>query len=281
MTEDATATTVVVAVDGSQAATNALRWAIGEAAGRQAALRIVYAAGDDDLPAGDIRRAFDAAERSLRFATDVVIEVGKSVAVETEILWGPVSAVLIHESRTATLLCVGAVGADGHPGEVLGTTAAALAENAYCPVSIIRGPRVGPAGGVDWIVVAVNDRPDNDAVIECTLNEARLRHAPVLAVGVGAEDLGETTYQELDRRIEKWKLRNPDIRIHGVACMGSIGQYLQSHATESVQLAVLGGNDVDQIAYLVWPHNQSAAPRGERSILIVPHPVTVGAESAV
>ncbi|CAN5665406.1 universal stress protein [soil metagenome] len=275
MTDDATTATVVVAVDGSQAADNALRWAIDEAAGRDAALRIVYAAGDEEQPAADIRREIEVAKQTLQSATDVVTGVGKSVAVETEILWGPVSTVLVDESNTATMLCIGAVGVDGHPGEVLGSTAAALAENAHCPVAIIRGPRVGPSGGVDWIVVAVNDHPDNDAVIECTLNEARLRGAPVLAVGVGAEDLGETTYQELDRRIEKWTLRNPDIRIHGVASVGSIGQYLESHASESVQLAVLGEGDVDQIAYLVWPHNLSATPRGERSILVVPHPVTV------
>jgi nucleotide-binding universal stress UspA family protein len=275
MQDDATAATIVVAVDGSQAANHAVRWATEEAAGRRAALRIVYAAGVEQPPVGGDRREIDAAEQALRSAAAVAAEVGESVAVQTDILWGPVSVALIDESKIATMLCVGAVGADGHPGEVLGTTAAALAESAHCPLAIIRDPRGGQAGGIDWIVVAVNDHPDNGAVIECTLAEARLRKAPVLAVGVGAEDLGENTYHDLDLRIEKWKLGNPDIRIHGVASVGSLGQFLESHAEESVQLAVLGENDVDQIAYLVWSRNHSAAPRGERSILVVPHPMTV------
>ena len=73
----------------------------------------------------------------------------------------------------------------------------------------------------------------------------------MLAVGVWAEDLGETTYDELDRRMEKWKLRYPGVHIHPVATRGSIGQFLAGHADESVQLAVLGESDVDQIAYLV------------------------------
>jgi nucleotide-binding universal stress UspA family protein len=274
MRDLSTDATVVVAVDGSHAANNTVRWAIEEAVGRQAALRIVYATGVEDQPVGDRRRRIDDAELVLRSATDVVAAAGKLAPAETDILWGPVSTALIEESKTAILLCVGAVGADGHPGEALGTTAAALAENTHCPVAIIRGPHTRTAGGIDWIVAVVNDHPDNDAVIECAVNEARLRAAPVLAVGVGAADLGEASYHELDQRMEKWKLRNPDVRIHAVATVGTIGEFLVSHANESVQLAVLGEGDVDQIAYLVWPHNQSNAPRGERSILVVPHPVT-------
>lgn len=274
MQEKATTATIVVAVDGSQAANHAVRWAAEEATGRQAALRIVYAAGVDQPPVGGDHREVDDAEQALRSAAAVAAEVGTPVAVQTAILWGPVSIALIDESKTATMLCVGAVGADGHPGEVFGATAAALAENAHCPLAIIRGPRGGQTHGTDWIVVAVNDHPDNGAVIECTLAEARLRQAPVLAVGVGSEDLGENTYDDLDLRIAKWKLSNPDIRIHGVASVGSLGQFLENHADESVQLAVLGENDVDQIAYLVWSRNHSAVPRGERSILVVPHPVT-------
>ena len=60
------------------------------------------------------------AETTLRAATAVVDAAGKPVKVETDILWGPVSTVLVDESRTATLLCVGSVGADGRTGELLG-----------------------------------------------------------------------------------------------------------------------------------------------------------------
>jgi nucleotide-binding universal stress UspA family protein len=264
---------IVVGVDGSQAAGKAVRWAIDEAVGRNVPLRMVHVTGVDELPANEDRRGIEYAERLLRAATAVVEAVGKPVKVETAILWGPVSTVLIDESRTATMLCVGAVGADGHTGELMGSTAAALAENALCPVAIVRSSREKPAGAVDWIVVVVDDHPDNDTVIGCTLDEARLRRAPVLAVGVWAEDLTETSYDELDRRMEKWKLRYPDVQIHPVATRGSIGQFLESHSHESVQLAVLGENDVDQIAYLVWPQNHPDAQHGERSVLVVPHPL--------
>ena len=275
---DSSASAVIVGVDGSQAAANAVRWAIDEAISRDVPLRIVHVTDVEEQPADDVHPGIEYAKASLRAATAVVDATGKPVKVETDILWGPVSTVLVDASRTATLLCVGSVGADGRGGELLGSTAAALAENTHCPVAIIRSGYHKPVGGVDWIVVIVNDHPDNDAVIECTLNEAQLRRAPVLAVGVWAEDLGETTYDELDRRMEKWKLRYPDVHIHPVATRGSIGQFLASHADESVQLAVLGESDVDQIAYLVWPQSHTNAHHGERSVLIVPHPLHVSAQ---
>ena len=82
---------------------------------------------------------------------------------------------------------------------------------------------------------------------------------------------------ELDRRMENWKLRYPGVHIHPVATRGSIGQFLAGHADESVQLAVLGESDVDQIAYLVWPQSLANPQHGERSVLIVPHPLHVSA----
>jgi nucleotide-binding universal stress UspA family protein len=275
---DRPASAVIVGVDGSQAAAVAVRWAIDEAINRDVPLRIVHVTGVEEQPADDVHREIENAETALRAATAVVDANGKPVKVETDILWGPVSTVLVDESRTATLLCVGYVGADGRTGELLGSTAAGLAESTHCPVAIVRSSHHKPVGGVDWIVVIVNDHPDNDAVIECALNEAQARRAPVLAVEVWAEDLGETTYDELDRRMEKWKLRYPDVHIHPVATRGSIGQFLASHADDSVQLAVLGEGDVDQIAYLVWPQSLTNAQHGERSVLIVPHALHMSAQ---
>ena len=269
MKDGSASAAVVVGVDGSQAASNAVRWAIDEAVSRDVPLRIVHVTGVEEQPADDVRLEVEYAETSLRAATAAVEAAGKPVKIETDILWGAVSTVLVDESRTAALVCVGSVGIGAVARELLGTTAAALAENAHCPVAIIRSPHDKPLAGADWIVVSVNDHPDNDAVIECALNEAQLRRAPVLALGVWNVDLGETTYDELDRRMERWKLRYPDVRIHPVATRGSIGQFLAGHSDESVQLAVMGEGDVDQIAYIVGPHSHPIVRNGESSILIV------------
>ena len=153
------------------------------------------------------------AESSLRAATAAVEANGKPVKIETEILWGSPDTALINESRNASMVCIGSVGIGAVASKMWGSTAATLADKAYCPVAIIRSPHNSPASGPDWIVVVVEDHADNESVIEHAMNEARLRTAPVLAVGVWEEDFGETPYDELDRRIEKWEKHYPDVRV--------------------------------------------------------------------
>jgi nucleotide-binding universal stress UspA family protein len=269
MNELSTAAAVVVGVDGSEASVNALRWAIAEAVGRNVALRIVHVTGVDEAPVGASRPGPEDAERTLHAASAVVKAAGVPVSVETDLVWGPVSAALIDESRTAAVVCVGSVGIGASAGELLGATAAALTENAHCPVAIIRSAPHRSVGGVDWIVVGIDDHPDNDTVIECTLDEARLRGAPVLAVGVWAEDLDETSFDELASRMATWTQRYPDVHIHSVVTRGCIGRFLADRTDESWQLAVLSRHDVDQIAFLVWPQDQLTDRRRDCSVMVV------------
>ncbi|CAN5750020.1 universal stress protein [soil metagenome] len=281
MHETSTSTAIVVGVDGSESAGDAVRWAVDEAINRDVRLRLVHVVDVEDRHGVDTQSELNnaelrSAEAALRAAMVVVHASGRPVRVETAILRGAVSAALVDESNDAALLCVGSVGADGHPGELLGATAAALAENSACPVALIRNTRDQPACGVSWIVVLVTDHPDNDLVVESAIREAQLRRAPVLAVEVWAEDLSETTYDELDRRMSKWKLRFPDVPIHPVATTGGIGHFLAGHAEESIQLAVIGEHDIDQIAYLVWPDCHPESQHGERSVLVIPRPARVG-----
>lgn len=65
----------------------------------------------------------------------------------------------------------------------MGSTATDLAEKAHCPVAIIRPPlEEQPRNAINWVVVEVNEQPDNEAVVEAAIQEAKLRQAPVLAV---------------------------------------------------------------------------------------------------
>jgi nucleotide-binding universal stress UspA family protein len=258
-----------VGIDGSQAALNAALWAIDEAINRDVRLRMVHVTGVEQQPPEDVRLEIEYGETSLRAATAVVKATGRPVEFETDILWGPVSTVLIEESQNAAMICVGSVGIGAVARELLGSTAASLAENARCPVAIIRTPDDPPRSTVDWIAVAVNEEPDNDSVIECAMEEARLRRAPVLAVGRRRDHLGETPHDELDRRVEKWKLRYPDVRIDPVATRAGIGRFLAEHTDESVQLAILGRADVDEVAYIVGPVSCPIVRHGECSVLIV------------
>ncbi|MET0993942.1 MAG: universal stress protein, partial [Mycobacterium sp.] len=153
--------------------------------------------------------------------------------------------------------------------KLLGSTAATLAEKASCPVAIIRTPHDAPAGDTDPIVVVVDDHPDNESVIEHGMAEARLRKAPVLAVGVWQEQLGEMPYDELDRRVETWQQRYPDVRVYPVATRDGVARFLAANKERPVQLAVVGGADAGQIARIIGPHNHPLIQHGECSVLVV------------
>ena len=129
---------VVVGVDGSDAAINAAKWAVDEAISRDVPLRIVYVTPIEGQPGTpDIFRVgICRAESSLRAAAEAAQGTGRPVTVETQILWGSPQAALINESRNAAMMCVGSV-CDSASREPWGSTVAALAENAYCPVAII------------------------------------------------------------------------------------------------------------------------------------------------
>lgn len=263
---------VVVGIDGSDAAINAAKWAIDEAVSRDVPLRIVHVTHIEEQPAAPddaFRLDVQHAESSLSAATAAVEATGKPVKIETEILWGAVEPALISESRNAAMICVGSTGIGSIARQLLGSTAATLAENAYCPVAIIRTPHDAPVSGTDWIVVAVDGRADTVSVIEYAMNEAQLREAPVLAVGVWQEDFGETPYDELDRRLDMWKQRYPDVHVHPVATRSGITGFLADNMDESVQLVVIGGADAGQVAQIVGPHRHPLIAHGNCSVLVV------------
>jgi nucleotide-binding universal stress UspA family protein len=263
---------VVVGVDGSYAAINAAKWAIDEAISRDVPLRIVHVThieGHRDTPASDFRLEVQYAESSLRAASAVVEATGKPVKIETDVIWGSPDTALINESRDASMVCVGSVGIGAVAEKICGSTAASLAEKAYCPVAIIRSPHQAPASEPDWIVVAVEDHADNESVIELAMEEARLRNAPVLAVGVCKDGFGEMPHGELDRRIEKWKKQYPDVRVYPVSTPDSVAGFLCNHEDLSVQLAVVGGAEASDIAHIVGPHSHPILAHGNSSVLVI------------
>jgi nucleotide-binding universal stress UspA family protein len=262
---------VVVGVDGSEAAINAAIWAVDEAISRNVPLRIVHVTHIEEEPASPE----DAFSLEVQYA-DISADsrrgseaFGKPVTVETQILWGSPDTALIDESANAAMVCVGSVGIGPFARTVIGSTAAALAEKAHCPVAIIRTPHHPPASGIDWIVAVVEDRADNESVIEHAMNEARLRKAPVLAVGVWQEDLGEMPYDELDRQVDKWKNRYPDVHIFAVATRAGVARFLATNMHESVRLAVIGRADATQVTKILGPHRRQIVPHGECSVLVV------------
>ncbi|MGH3642390.1 MAG: universal stress protein, partial [Mycobacterium sp.] len=181
---------IVVGIDGSQAAIHAAEWAIDEAVARDVPLRLVHVASIDSTAGSspyEVPLGIEYAETVLRQADAAIRATGRQVEVNTAIVRGAPTTVLLAESRDAELVCVGSVGIGAISRKLLGSTAMALAEGAHCPVAIIRDRGAGQPTDRRWIVVAVKASTDDEDIVVTAMEEARLRHAPVLAVGLWQE----------------------------------------------------------------------------------------------
>ena len=175
------------------------------------------------------------------------------------------------------MLCVGAIGRKHFDHARLGSTAAALAASAHCPVAVVRGGEWPAATPPGWVVVELDQSPDSAAVLQYAVEEARMRHAPLRALGTWqSEDHDPTRHAEsermvhaqLDRRIEQWRHRYPDLDVLPVAVRGSGLSYLADHAA-AIQLVVVGARNTAAVTELLEPPGLAALHDTDCSILVV------------
>lgn len=245
---------VVVGIDGSDAAIDAATWAVTEAASRDVPLRLVHAIPDrrPDGAANDDALDIEYGETALRAACAAVNATGRQLKLETDLVRGSAAHVLIDESAHAAMICLGSVGIGQVARRVFGSTAVTVAQQANCPVAIIRHDREHPTPSAGWVAVAVDDSPDNDAVLEHGFREARLRSAPILAMGVWRWGLGEIPYDKLEHRLGPWVAEYPEIHVLPAAARSGAAEFL-AKTEEPIQLAVVGGSDADEITRMVGP----------------------------
>ena len=255
--EQLDAKSVVVGINGSQAAVNAAKWAIDEALSRQLPLRLVYViprreAQIAPVPASEWE--LEHGEMALSQADCAVQSAGKLVEVETAVLSGDPAQVLINESQDAALVCVGTARRGWASDGLLGPTAAALVARAQCPVAVIRTNSDGSPTELGVIAVALNDEPDNDEVVHQAMEEGRRRHA---------------TVRQIDRRLNSWIRRYPDVHVQTVAA--GTGIEFSEKQSSAIELAVVGSADADEIVGLAAPNCHPIVGYPDCSVLVVRH----------
>jgi nucleotide-binding universal stress UspA family protein len=140
--------TIVVGVDGSDGAQEALRVALEEAKLRGARLRVISAWHISTMAFGtgglipDINPTLF--EESTNVALDAAIaalgEHAHGVEIERVVRRGQAAQVLVDEARGADLLFVGSRGHGGIAGLLLGSVSHQCAMYAPCPVVIVHDP---------------------------------------------------------------------------------------------------------------------------------------------
>ena len=180
---------IVVGVDGSAHARQALRFALAEAALRGARVVVVgswavpplAATGVGMIPAFDLLRTglADSASEVLSRELAEVADAAAGVEVEQHLAQGDAAGVLVEAAAGAELLVVGSRGRGGVTGTVLGSVSRACLHHAPCPVAVVHD--AGPTER-SRIVVGVDGSPGASAALEWACAEARLRDVGVYAV---------------------------------------------------------------------------------------------------
>jgi nucleotide-binding universal stress UspA family protein len=150
--------TVVVGVDGSEGALEALRFAIAEARRRGARLRVVTAwhvpamayGAVGFAPPYDPRQLFrEGATDSLDRALEAVEDELAGIEVQRQVTEGQPVEVLLAAAQDADLLVVGSRGLGGFSGLLLGSVSHGCASRAPCPVVIVPHRERRDAAGAD------------------------------------------------------------------------------------------------------------------------------------
>ncbi|MGW5673110.1 universal stress protein [Micromonospora sp. NPDC003776] len=177
---------VVVGVDGSPSALDAVRVAAREAAARHRPLRVVNAFLWPLLgtPLGPVAAVLPDEEvrqeagKLVAAAVDEARKIDAELEITGAVVDGGPVAVLLRESREAALLVLGHRGLGGFAELLVGSAAVQLSARADCPVLVVRDePRAdGP------VVVGVDGSALSDEAIGFAFAEAAQRGTELVAV---------------------------------------------------------------------------------------------------
>lgn len=261
---------IVVGVDGSEVALDAVRWAALESRRRDTGLRLVDAVGlmPPSRP-GDPRVGVLYREALRGEAADAVA-VAAALArrtvpgtdVVTEVLTGEPVASLVAESGRASLVVLGDRGVGGVAALLVGSVAVALAAHAHCPVVVVRGSADGgPVPTAGPVVVGVDGSPGGAAALAFAYEAASTRRVPLVAVHAWQdtvagrmastpEDRVACQEENLAEWLAAWGARFPDVTVDRVAVRDRAAPALLERAV-GAQLVVVGSRGRGTFAGLV------------------------------
>ncbi|MFC4149467.1 universal stress protein [Micromonospora mangrovi] len=284
---------VVVGVDGSPSALDAVRVAAREAAARHRPLRVVHAfiwpllgTPLGPVPGGPPDAGLQQQALSLLDeAVDEARKVSTDVVVTGEVVAGAPVAVLRRESRDAALLVLGHRGLGGFAELLVGSVAVQVTARADCPVLVVRGE----ARADGPVVVGVDGSPLSHEAIGFAFAEAAQRgtilvavHAWLYPAPVGPGDIVPLVYDVDTLRAEEervlveslagWSERYPEVPVRHRLVAGTAARVLVEESTDA-QLTVVGAHGRGALGGLLLGSVSHAVLHHARSPLaIVRHP---------
>jgi nucleotide-binding universal stress UspA family protein len=207
-----------------------------------------------EVPDGHRQAMLDLARRWVRGAGSAARAAAPGVEVVERVVVGEPASVLIGESRHAREVVVASRGLDGPVADLVGSTALRVAQQAGCPVVVIRTSAVGDPEGP--VVVGVDGSAGGDAAVEFALEHAARCEAPLVAVhtwsDVRISEPEGTVWRTFDwtavaaeqerllaERLAGWPDKYPDVEVRRVVTRDRPVRRLLEAAT-GARLLVVG-----------------------------------------
>ncbi|MEN3304465.1 MAG: hypothetical protein V7603_667 [Micromonosporaceae bacterium] len=233
---------VVVGVDGSAAAEQAVEYGAWEARRRHRPLRLVHGFTTVPMFGPTALVPFDV-EEPLRATRGVINEMARTaslrhpdLALTTSVVAGGAAGVLVEESAAGCLVVLGSRGRGGFAGLLAGSVGAQVATHAQAPVVVLRPPDPPPSTedsavpGSGPVAVGVDGSAGSAAALGFAFDEAAMRGTGLLAVyawGVPpGGNLGPVTARHYDEEeaqgeaerllaeaVAGWRERYPEVRV--------------------------------------------------------------------
>jgi len=183
---------IVVGVDGTESAHDALDWSAAEAAARRLPLRVVHGyvtvpswagLGDVPQPFLNFNDAETAASQVLEQAVNRARCVASDVDVRGRLVPGAGAPVLLAQCGAAELIVLGSRGLGGVRGLLAGSVGSRVAAHATCPVVVVRPMRpVTPGRSATRVVVGVDGTALSDRAIDFAVRAATQRGVGLTAI---------------------------------------------------------------------------------------------------
>ena len=255
---------VVVGVDGSWSALQAVRWAAREAERRNALLRLVHVCHlmpvrhpKQIAPPPEYRAALvEEGRHWLTEALEAARHAVPGIVVVTVLHDGVAADVLVTESRTAQLMVLGSRGLGGFGSLLVGSVAVALAAHGCCPVVVMRSPAADDAlTAAGPVVVGVDGSELSDAALGFAFEAAAARVVPLLVVHAwqdvrmagawtllpGTVDWDWLQSEEEDRlaeRLASWRDKFPQVEVRSLVVRDRPARALLEHAAGAALVVV-------------------------------------------
>ncbi len=206
---------VVVAVDGSEASQNAVRWAANTANKRGVPLRLaasytmpqfLYAEGM--VPPQELFDELQSETMDMIEAARVVAhEVAPDIKIGYVIAEGSPIDMLLDMSSDVTMIVMGSRGLGGLSGMVMGSVSAAVVSHADCPVVVVRSDNhVTETNKYGPVVVGVDGSDVSQRATEFAFEEAQARGAKLVAIHTWMDMQVQASLAGLAAAQQEWEI---------------------------------------------------------------------------